>query len=167
MKLHLGCGKRPMEGYINVDLDERKNVDYQYVKSDVSSLPFDSDSCDEILAIHVIEHIWLWDLKATLEEWCRVLKPGGKVIIECPDIYKAARILIEGIESSEKDRINAAMRAFYGDQKDRDIQGRHKWGWTPKMLGYALELAGFKEVRQEPAQYHFKDIRDMRLTATK
>lgn len=167
MKLHLGCGKRIMDGYVNVDLDERKNINYQYVKSDVSSLPFDSDTCDEILAVHVIEHIWLWELKATLQEWLRVLKPGGKVIIECPDIQKAARLLIAGIDDFEKDAIDAAMRAFYGDHKDREIQGRHKWGWTPRTLARALALAGFKDVKQEPAQYHFKDIRDMRITALK
>jgi ubiquinone/menaquinone biosynthesis C-methylase UbiE len=167
MKLHLGCGKRMMGGYINVDLDARKNTMYQYVQSDVSSLPFDSDTCDEILAVHVIEHIWLWELKATLQEWLRVLKPGGKVIIECPDILKAANLLIAGYNAGERLTIDSAMRAFYGDPKDREIQGRHKWGWTPQTLAYALEKSGFNTVQEDLPQYHWKDVRDMRITALK
>ena len=46
-------------------------------------LPWDDDSFDRVLAIHVLEH--LYNLPAALEEIARVLRPGGifSVVIPC------------------------------------------------------------------------------------
>ena len=46
---------------------------------------------DEILAVHVIEHFFYWEVGPLLKSWRRVLKPGGKIILECPNLYMHAR----------------------------------------------------------------------------
>ncbi|MCA9107731.1 MAG: class I SAM-dependent methyltransferase [Planctomycetales bacterium] len=46
-------------------------------------LPFDSHSFDVVCAWHVIEHVQ--DVRTTLREWSRVLRPGGLLVIETPD----------------------------------------------------------------------------------
>lgn len=45
-------------------------------------LPFDSSSLEYVLSSHVIEHCW--DVIGTIEEWLRVLKPGGLIYMDIP-----------------------------------------------------------------------------------
>ena len=47
------------------------------------ALPFDSDSFDVVVNWHVLEHVE--DVRKTLREWRRVLKPGGILFLETPD----------------------------------------------------------------------------------
>ncbi|MGY1423744.1 class I SAM-dependent methyltransferase [Bacillus cereus] len=58
-KIHLGCGKTILEGWINIDITPLEGVD---VVADLNQcgtkpLPFESDSIDEFLASHLLEHI--------------------------------------------------------------------------------------------------------------
>ena len=54
MKLHLGCGKRNIPGFINIDKNSYKHVHY---KRDVANLKiFKSNCVDLIYASHVIEY---------------------------------------------------------------------------------------------------------------
>ncbi len=46
------------------------------------SLPFESESLDFVLSSHVIEHCF--DIIGTVEEWFRVLRPGGLVFMVVP-----------------------------------------------------------------------------------
>lgn len=52
------------------------------VKADICNLPFENDAYDVILCNHVLEHI-PDDTKA-MKELYRVLKPGGKAILQIP-----------------------------------------------------------------------------------
>ena len=63
MKLHLGCGKRRFDGYINCDLH---NSD---MDMDIRRLPFDDESVDEIIAIHVCEHFYVREILGVLKDW--------------------------------------------------------------------------------------------------
>lgn len=51
--------------------------------SDGKTLPFDNDSFDIITSLHVIEHVD--DIETFLSEVFRVLKQGGRCILECPN----------------------------------------------------------------------------------
>lgn len=48
-------------------------------------IPFEDNSFDAIVSWHVIEHVS--DVRATLRDWYRVLKPGGMVVLETPDAH--------------------------------------------------------------------------------
>ncbi len=50
---------------------------------DGAHIPFENDNFDAIVSWHVIEHVS--DVRATLQEWYRVLRPGGIVVLETPD----------------------------------------------------------------------------------
>ena len=56
MKLNLGCGNKILEGYVNVDKFEyyQCNVVHDLEKF---PYPFETDSVEEILLVHVLEHI--------------------------------------------------------------------------------------------------------------
>lgn len=81
IKLNLGCGPQLMKGFVNVDSSEEEKPD---VVADVVKLPYEDDSVDEIFASHILEHID-WRVPA-LEEWHRVLKPGGLITVCVPDL---------------------------------------------------------------------------------
>lgn len=80
MKLNLGCGKNPIPGYINVDINESVNPD---MRIDLSKKwPLNSRSVDEIKAYHLVEH--LPSFKHFMDEAWRVLTPIGLLNIRVP-----------------------------------------------------------------------------------
>lgn len=60
-------------------------VDIGYPGYDGVHLPFDSNSQDYVYSSHCLEHVT--DYSGTIEEWHRVLKPGGYMIIIVPHQY--------------------------------------------------------------------------------
>ena len=103
IRLNLGCGAKVLKGWVNVDVVSRGGANYQAVKgdkpdveADIRDLPFDDDYADEAMAIHVVEHFYIWDAVDVLKEWYRVLKPGGKMIIEVPDLDKVIYHIMYG-----------------------------------------------------------------------
>lgn len=50
--------------------------------ANASALPFASASLDYLVSSHVLEHCP--DALATLEEWLRALKPGGRMVLRLP-----------------------------------------------------------------------------------
>jgi len=81
LRLDLGCDRCQIAGFTSVDFNPDVNPD---VVADVRELPFPDESADEIYASHVLEHL-PYGNKA-LEEWLRVLKPGGMLTVVVPDI---------------------------------------------------------------------------------
>lgn len=83
MKLHLGCGKRHLPGYVHVDVIPFDHLDHV---ADISRLDFiGSDAVDEVYASHVLEHFKQKDIPRVLQEWRRVLKPHGTLRLAVPD----------------------------------------------------------------------------------
>lgn len=84
IKLNLGCGKDIRDGYTNLDIDP---ISDKVQKHDVEDLSdFADNSVSEILAFDIIEHFPLRKINPIIKEWCRVLHPGGKLVIQTPDI---------------------------------------------------------------------------------
>lgn len=158
--LNLGCGRKYMKGWVNVDLEQRGDTRVD-VQADIRELPFDDDYADTILANHVIEHFYRWEVEDILKDWFRALKPGGVIILECPDLMKC----LENFRTSD----NAYMHIYglYGDQQYKDPLMQHKWAYCGRELQEILEGVGFVDVQQLPAEFHKKDERDMRVAGTK
>lgn len=80
MKVNLGCGNFPKEGFINVDV----NSPYAQMKWDLNYIPypFEENSIDLIEADHVLEH--LSDPFKVMKELHRILKPNGLLLIRVP-----------------------------------------------------------------------------------
>ncbi len=79
--LDVGCGINKLAGSIGIDRNAASKAD---VLVDVDRLPypFRDSSFDKLQAIHVIEHVS--DVIRTLEEWNRVVRDGGEVLIATP-----------------------------------------------------------------------------------
>lgn len=169
IRLNIGCGRRIMPGWVNVDVEQRATVPEgaEYVQSDVRKLPFPDNYADELMAIHVVEHFYLWEIGAVLAEWHRVLKPRGKLVLECPDILKAALYIIKSATENKQMPYQMTMWPLYGDPSHQDPLMCHKWGYTPQSLIGLVTAHGFKFAHEADAQFHMKTLRDMRVEANK
>lgn len=161
MRLNLGCGNKKVEGFIGVDI---KDAD---ITSDIRKLPFCDGEIDEIMAIHVCEHLFINEIVFVVREWLRVLKPGGTMALELPCFDKVAAAIVRN-ESRNPDIDRQILSALYGQpktHKDGD-PAIHKWCWSRVDFVKMLELAGAKNIHEEEPLYHVKD-RDMRFVCTK
>ena len=86
LKLNLGCGRKYLEGYINVDsaLNLKKDLELDL---ETSRFPYEDNTVDEIRAYDLLEHIK--NLRHLLNECWRVLKPLGIFDIAVPDVLSA------------------------------------------------------------------------------
>lgn len=77
MKLNLGCGRNPIDGYVNLDRAELPGVDVvaDLNDCDYEPLPFNSDTFDEIIGIDLIEHIP--NVLPLMQELWRIAKPDA------------------------------------------------------------------------------------------
>jgi len=78
--LHLGCGNKILDNFINVDYYNNKYSDKLFNLNE--KLPYDSNSIDLIYSDNVFEHIN--NFLQLIQECNRILKPGGTLIIRVP-----------------------------------------------------------------------------------
>ena len=79
--LDVGCGVNKYPGAIGIDLNPRSRADV-LCNLDRFPYPFRDNAFDELRAIHVIEHVS--DVVRTMEEFHRLVRPGGTVHIVTP-----------------------------------------------------------------------------------
>lgn len=169
-KLNLGCGDKILPGYINVDVAESRRGYKPDVLCDLRNLtPFGDDEADEILSVHVIEHFWRWEVVDILREWTRVLKPGGSLILECPNLLSACQAVLDNptLATGPGPEGQRSMWVLYGDPAWRDPLMNHRWGYTPHSLAQVMHEAGLVNLRQAPAQFKLREPRDMRIVGDK
>lgn len=153
-RLNVGCGNKILKDYVNCDIEGKPDV-----VCDIKRLPFEDNSADEILAIHVIEHFYIWEIQGVLSEWKRVLKENGSLILELPDLNK---VLFWFTQVPIKPQMT--FWPLYGDPSYKNEKMCHHWAWTPETLSYVLKEIGFRDIKEEKAQFHVP-ARDMRITA--
>jgi SAM-dependent methyltransferase len=103
-----------------------KNLDYTTadlyspivdVKTDIRNMVFESDTFDFVICNHVLEHID--DEQRAMKELLRVLKSGGKAILQVPIDYSLEKTFEDKTITSEKDR-----EKFYGQYDHVRLYGK-------------------------------------------
>jgi len=137
MKLNLGCGKKYKEGFINIDAFDSTVADK--IMS-VLDLEFHSNVVDEIEASQLIEHLGYINAIYALAEWFRVLKPGGTLLIETPDIETSFKEYIKGDHETRK----YLLSWIYGAES----QGmQHRLCFPEVLIKNLLEKSGFTDIK--------------------
>ena len=169
-KLNLGCGDKVLSGYINIDVASARGGRQPDVVCDIRRLDcIPENFADEVLAVHVIEHFYQWEAKDVLLEWVRVLRPGGILILECPNLESAALEFIKNADAAAMGGREGqrSMWVFYGDPSWRDPLMIHRWGYTPKSLAALMAASGLVNVSRERARFKLGEPRDMRVVGKK
>jgi predicted SAM-dependent methyltransferase len=124
MKLNLGCGHKKFPGYINIDANPAHGPDL--VSDTMDNLPYENDSCEEIKMEAFFEHLHAWEHVRCLKEWHRLLRPGGKLIINwIPDFKAIAKLYLAGATPglvSPKFDLFEVYRFTHGDPSPQDRQ---------------------------------------------
>lgn len=149
--------------WVNVDLPDNTWEVQPDVAHDLSQpLPFPDDYADEVHSYHVVEHFYRWTIGPILRDWYRVLKPGGRMIIECPCLDKVVGLL----EQHNKSATVLAILGLYGTQKHCAPAMVHKWCYSWREFEEILIGLGFRDVKRAEARFH-RPERDMRFEAMK
>ena len=139
IKLHLGCGKRYLPGYVHVDIDNFNHIDYQSTVDDLSM--FKTNSVSEIYASHLLEYYDIYESLEVLKEWKRVLITGGELKVAVPDFQNLVKVY-----SSTKN-ISDVIGPIVGRwEVSKSQKIYHKQIFDFKSLKSLLEKAGFQNI---------------------
>lgn len=166
MKLNLGCGPKHLPGFVNVDLPGNWSGKEPDVAADVTQpLPFDDGSADEIHAYHVIEHLERFHVERVIDDWVRVLKPGGKLVLECPCLDKIIGHFRKAVETQKPLDPRLTIWGLFGDPNYEEPAMMHRWCYLLNELLAIVRQAGL-EASHEAPQTHVA-ARDMRVVGIK
>jgi SAM-dependent methyltransferase len=155
--VEVGSGYNPRPGYLHVDV--RSGLPDLDVVAPADQLPFPDDWADEILAVHMIEHVPAGALPEVLAGWRRQLRPGGRLMLHTPNGASLGTALVRGDVPPEV--AWAVQSAIFGydrapwDASSPEAVGLspdHKLLFTPSLLQHALESAGFVGVKDVSGQ---------------
>lgn len=174
MKLNVCCGRHVLgAGWTNVDAVVSNHPKARGRKpeilADMRSIPLPDACADELMCIHGIEHVLPWEADEAVREWGRLLKVGGKLVIECPDLIKCCRNVLSGYQVAGKHPDQMGVWGLYGDDTLRDPFMMHRYAYSPASMARLLERNGFTEIKEESPQWHAAGarMRDMRMVAVK
>jgi predicted SAM-dependent methyltransferase len=136
-KLHIGCGKAYLPGFINVDIFSSVRAD---VYADMAALPFERESFDCLYASHVLEHSHRHMVLANLSHWRDLLKLGGLLRIAVPDFAKCVEWYMKG------GGLPAITGLLWGGQNHP--KNNHFIGFDEETLTAALHAVGFTTVNR-------------------
>lgn len=171
VKLHLGCGGMRWRDFINVDMypyddsvaDSSRQGCIADVYADMRILGLPDNSVDEIFTSHTIDHFNRWVAVDMLKDWYRMLKPGGKVVIEVADFVRCILWLLH----PNRTKRQAARNQFYGNQWDRLEYETHRYVWSRTELVTVIRNIGFKHVTYSHKTWTHYPGRDMHVEAIK
>lgn len=158
MKLHIGCGSKLFEEFINIDGNTKEEIANRY-KMDpeererffkgpeiynwsIFNIPVENESVDQIIANGFIEHLSFADERKFWHEVKRILKPGGQVEIEAPDFDELVKTWINA-EDNFKNFWDETQKEDWFGQGGRNMNT--KWGYL---------LATFFGNQSSEFQYH-------------
>ena len=154
IRLNLGCGGRPLRGYINVDMDTLDQIRARYpnqtfeddliiAQHDIFSLPYSNDSVDEVRSEGLIEHLPFIDEPRFFHEVVRILKPGGLLYLSTVDFEMTAKQWLEA-EDDWKDFYRNDQEAILNQHwfGTYTYSPNNRWGYLAATLYGSQNSAG-------------------------
>ena len=157
--LHVGCGpqdKSDLKGFnndnwseIRLDIDKEVNPDIVGTLTDLSSVK--TASIDAVYSAFNIDHIYPHEVPTALQEFYRVLRDDGIVVITCPDMQGVCEAiskdrLIHVLYESSSGPISP-IDVLFGNRREISAGNEYmakKGGFTYSELDRVFFEAGFK-----------------------
>jgi predicted SAM-dependent methyltransferase len=146
IKLNIGCGGRPLPGYINVDSDDLEALKLRYPQQrflddikiyqyDIFNLPFPDESVAEVRADSLIEHLSFIEEPKFFYEVKRVLRPGGIFLFSTTDFEEIVKLWLAA-EDDWKDFFRnddeaIAQQHWFGQYS---YSTKNRWGYLCAMI---------------------------------
>ncbi len=165
IRLEIGSGHYPHEGYQHLDINPEHPC-VEYIVS-MLAIPLPYESVSEILCINSLEHLEWTDIKTALKEWSRIMAPGGFVTIHVPDISFISVILDMDSNEWQKDVGNQPCNAATDrwEYLNHYVAGtnapfnQHRSMFTQPMLEKLLSDVGFHKFERLPTDRRWLYLR--------
>lgn len=165
-RLNLGCGPRPLDGWLNIDFTSRARVD---LALDLRRrLPFPDSSVDAIFSEHALDYLDYPEAERLVRECVRVLRSGGVARFGLPDFRRYADSYVRGTDFLEARRPGASTPLLA--LAEIPFGYGHRSVWDAETLVYLLSACGLEaeerahgDSRLEP---HPDDERPERVAET-
>jgi protein O-GlcNAc transferase len=160
--LHVGCGQKSKkdlpaifhgEDWKEIRLDIQPSVKPDIVADIMDMKPVVTNSVDAVFSSHNIEHVYAYQVQQVLSEFYRVIRPGGLVVITCPDIQHVAfHVALGKLEQKLYDSPAGEITPqdiLYGHTKSLakgEHYMAHKTAFTAETLGRRMAAAGFRNI---------------------
>jgi predicted SAM-dependent methyltransferase len=137
LRVNLGCGHIPLDGYVNVDMRDLPGVD---VIAPVDDVPFAEGEVKELFSSHLVEHFPEERFtREVLPYWVSLIEEGGTFRAILPDAGSMLRGFAEGTVTYADLR-----EVLYGGQ---EYEGDFHFNmYTVDSLREILEGAGLEDV---------------------
>lgn len=152
-KLHLGCGRNPLDSWLNSDQHPKSS---NILRLDVSKrLPFEDEQFAYVFSEHMIEHLSYTQGMQMLEECHRILKPNGRIRISTPDLSFLLALYFDDRSNLQERYIDWSTKTHVKDAPYSDAtfvinnfvrDWGHQFIYDEPALRFALEKAGFSEI---------------------
>lgn len=154
LKLDIGCGPNPKEGFHGVDCIKFPAVK-TVVKLGSRPLPFADGSVDEVHSSHFLEHLTQQERCFFMNDLYRVMKPGSQCMLIVPH-WASGRAY--GDPTHQWPAISE-MFFYYLDRKWREQNAPHtdkkylKWGYDCDFeFGVGYNIHGMIAAKHEDAR---------------
>ncbi|MFC1760934.1 methyltransferase domain-containing protein [Planctomycetota bacterium] len=116
---------------------------------------FADNTYSEVYASHVLEHLdYVNEVTQAIQEWHRVLCPGGCLSLSVPDLETLADLFCNDPSLPYKIRF-LVMRMIFGGHTDSTDY--HQTGFDEEILRHYLEDADFTKICHVEALNLFRD----------
>ncbi len=157
ININLGCGPTPHPDWIGVDVQD---YGHNIVAPLEGRLPFDDEYADQVMSIQSIEHIHTTKVPGLMREVLRILKPGGKFLVECPSLEKVLENFGK-YDIRDQAKWPLTYWALYGPPMSKDDPHQmHYWCYTGAQIESLMYNAGFAHVEELEPHFH-EPLRDM------
>jgi predicted SAM-dependent methyltransferase len=151
-KLHIGSGWRPLDGWLNTDLELIPGV----MQMDATQrFPFGDGTFQYVYTEHMIEHVPYPQGKYMLRECHRVMRNGGVIRVITPDLAAIVRLYRGDLSADQKRYLSWFCQTFVPEQYPPDAVSAinamfrlwgHQFIYDEATLADAMSAAGFSSV---------------------
>lgn len=154
--LELGGGSnRHFQTDVNVDTRPVEGVDF--VADFNEPLPIQTGEFDAVFCQYTLEHISWRRIKSFLSEICRVLKPGGMVVIITANTEEQVKWIGNNPNGWDgKDLFESASCVLFGDQDYPE--NSHRCYFSPSIIAQLFWGVPFENVTIQPAGERKTDL---------